>query len=177
MIIRFLCCLSIIVCFFPTFIRGINTAIADEKVTTAKEKAWYDDWNKGMAAAKKEKKPILVDFFSDHCGACKAMHTITFTAPEIKKRLSADWINIRINTSHIKSVTHEGKTMNYLELAKYFRVNGVPTYIFFDKEGKPVQSLFGYRDKKLFGPILDYMKDEAYKKGITFKEYSKSKEN
>jgi thioredoxin-related protein len=47
----------------------------------------------------------------------------------------------------------------------------VPTYIFLDKTGIPVQSIIGYMDKKKFGPVLDYMAGEFYKNNITFKQY------
>ncbi|MFC1693060.1 thioredoxin family protein [Candidatus Latescibacterota bacterium] len=162
------------------FISPINgetdVAFIEELSPSDSSKVWYDNWDEGMAAAKKEKKPVLVDFISDHCSACVSMDKHTFSAPEIRERLTADWVCIKVNTFHSqKSGTFDGKVMNYLKLSKYFRIVGVPTFIFFDKEGKPVQSLVGCKDKELFGHILDYMKDEAYKKGISFKEYRENK--
>ncbi|MBN1293970.1 MAG: thioredoxin family protein, partial [Candidatus Latescibacteria bacterium] len=99
---------------------------------------WYENWDEGMEAAKTENKPVLIDFMSDHCGACVAMEKNTFAAPEIKERLMSGWICIKINTSHSgKEGTFDGKTMNYYKLSKYFRVTGVPTFVFLDKELKP----------------------------------------
>ena len=34
---------------------------------SAAEVTWYDDWNKGMEAAKKEHKPVYVHFTADWC--------------------------------------------------------------------------------------------------------------
>jgi len=48
---------------------------------------------------------------------------------------------------------------------------------FIDKNGKPVQIISGrklldfYKDDTFLGFILDYMRDETYKKGISFREY------
>ena len=141
-------------------------------------KLWYEDWDAGMEAAIKDNKPILVDFYSDGCGACKAMHNKTFTEPGIIKLFKDYWICIRINTSHTdKYGTIDGKKMSYSDLARYYRVRGVPTYVFFDKERKPVQSVLGYKNSELFGFILNYIKEEVYKKGISFKEYRESKTN
>ena len=139
---------------------------------------WYGDWDEGITKAKAEKKPVLIDFVSDHCPGCELMDKETFAAKEIKDRLKQDWVSIRINVAHIhRNGSWNGKILNYYELSKLFRVTGVPTFVFLDKECKPVQSVAGYKDKDLFGTILDYIKDETYKKGISFKEYRESKTN
>ncbi|MFC1528547.1 thioredoxin family protein [Candidatus Latescibacterota bacterium] len=144
----------------------------DSTIAGKIDEIWYDDWDSGIAVAKAEKKPVLVDFSSDGCGACKAMHEKTFTSPEIKKRFTKDWICIKINTFHgYKRGTFNGKTLSYNKLAEYFRVQAVPTFLFIDRGNNPVQSVLGFKNSELFGIILDYMKDETYKKGITFKEY------
>ncbi len=172
-------------CFIVSLLMLVSPVNGETYVASAEElspsdssRVWYEDWDEGMATAKREKKLVLIDFIKDYCGGCVKMDKKTFSAPEIRKRLTADWVCIKVNVYHNhKSGTYDGDTLNYFALSKYFRVHELPTFIFFDKEGKPVQSLVGFRDKEIFGPILDYMKYEAYKKGITFKEYSKSIEN
>ncbi len=151
-------------------------ALSEENNTIENESIWYEDWDAGMANAEKEKKPVLVDFSTEWCGACKAMDKNVFTDSLIQKRLKEDWVSIKINPGHSnKTCTFKGNTMNYAQLAKYFRVVGVPAFIFIDKSGELVQSVVGYKDKEEFGLILDYMKDEAYKKGISFREYVKDR--
>jgi thioredoxin-related protein len=138
--------------------------------------SWYTDWDKGLEAAKKEQKPVIVDFYADWCVYCKKMEKETFTAPEIKKRLAEGWIAIKVDLGiRDKQGTFDGKTMTYPQLASYFGVNGLPTYLFIDKEGKPVYPYPGYVPKEQFGPMLDYFKEELYTKKIKLSDYVESK--
>jgi len=169
--------LTVVICF--SVFGAYEKKLVSAEITSIKyagfNNRWFDDWDDGIEAAKKEKKPVLIDFMSDHCGGCAEMDKQTFAAPEIKERLIPGWICIKVNTHHSgEKGSFNGKTMNYYKLSKYFRVKAVPTFVFLDTDSKPVQSIVGFRNKEIFGPILDYMKDEAYKKGISFKEYKKN---
>ena len=155
-----------------------KTISQSQKSTTEIEQIWYEDWDKGMNAAEKDHKPVLVDFCSGQ--TLTPEFQAAFSAPSIKTRLAEDWINIRIKTDNYeKTGTYNGKTMSYYEMIKYLRIRSRPALLFFDKNCKPVQIISGrklldfYKDDTFLGLILDYMKDEAYKKGISFKEYRK----
>ena len=55
-------------------------ALADNSGPT-----WYTNWDKAAAAAKKENKPILMDFTgSDWCGWCIKLHDEVFSKDEFK---------------------------------------------------------------------------------------------
>ena len=150
-------------------------AQSNTKAAVSTEFTWYLDWDEGMAAAKKEKKPVVVDFYADWCGYCKKMDKETFAAPEIKHRFVNGWIAIKIDIEDKnKTATVDGNTMTHAELVRYFRVTGFPTYLFIDKEGKPVSPYSGYVPKERFGQLLDYFKDEVYTKNIKFNEYIKN---
>ena len=162
-------------CFFALYAYPLS---AVEEAETANAFAaygddfrWLDDWDEGMALARKLDKPVIVYFTSASCGSCRAMEKHTFASEEIRERFTSDWICIRMKSLVKKTATFRGKQMSYSRLRKYLRVNGVPSYIFFDREGEPVQSVVGTKDIEEFGDILDYMRDEAYKKGVTFQEY------
>jgi thioredoxin-related protein len=63
--------------------------------------------------------------------------------------------------------------MSYRAFAVYFRVDSLPAFVFIDREGKPVQRVSGYWSADMFGPLLDYMQGEVYKRNIAFEEYLK----
>ena len=139
------------------------------------KKVWYEEWDEAMFAAKKEKKPVMVDFYTTSCPSCKAMHETTFLEPEIIDRFEREWIGIKFNCHKLDMKgTYKGKIMNYGEISQFFRIVYVPTFLFFDKNGEPVQLVVGYLEKDELGPFLDYMRDEVYKKNIKFSDYKKS---
>jgi len=173
--------------FFISCTNSSETAIAESKkaqnpastsdIKSVKNRrvTWYHDWDKGMAVAKREAKPVLIDFFAEWCKWCHVMDEQTFSAPGIKNRFIKSWITIRVNTEDKKHyATYDGKSMSYQNLSGYFQVKGLPSYLFIDKDGKPIYLLPGYVPKEQFGPLLDYMNDELYKKKVTFRDYLKS---
>ena len=134
---------------------------------------WFESWDDAVWVARNEKRPMLVDFYSDYCGPCRAMHEHVFPTSEIRERLARGWVCVRVNTSdHDRTAMHNGKTMTYQKLADYFRAHAIPTYIFFDRKGEPVQRAVGSYEKETFALILDYMFDEEYKRGVTFADYT-----
>ena len=136
---------------------------ADGKVID--DNGWYHDWNTGLAAAKEQGRPVLVDFYTDWCHWCDEMDEKTFADSEIKKKFADGWITIKIDAEdQAVSGTYKGDTLTYPQMAAAFGVTGYPAYVFIDKEGEPIHLLTGYREKEQFTVFLDYFKDEIYKK-------------
>ena len=156
---------------------------------------WYEDWNGGIAEAKKAQKPVYVHFTASWCVWCRRMEKETYSDPEISKRFSSDWITIKIDTEarnktgtfyidesaktilvYIKGEqgSFQEKTVPYKPLMNYFGGKGLPTLLFIDKRGKPIYPISSYVPKDQFGPILDYFRDEMYEKKIKLDDYIKS---
>lgn len=134
--------------------------------------AWQLDWDTGMAAARTAGKPVLVDFYTTTCPSCVWMDENVFSTPEIKNRFAQDWVIIKVNLYDERKATIDGNVLTYGKLRTHFRISGVPTLLFFDRAGNPVQRIVGGQKKETFALILDYMRDEAYAKNITFKDYT-----
>ena len=164
--------------------------------TTQATISWYTDWDTGMAEAKKNAKPVFVEFYADWCVYCKKMDKETFAAPEIEQRLSNDWVCIKIDTEarnksgsvYIDSKANETftyfpegienieeKTLPNNQLIGFFGGRGIPTLLFIDKTGKTIYPHAGFIPKEQFGPMLDYFRDELYSKNVNLGEYIKSK--
>ncbi len=116
-----------------------GTFAQNAKKKAASDDFWTTDWDKAIAAAKTQKKPIVVDFYTDWCGWCKKLDQETYAAPEIKKRLKDGWIGVKINPEDgTKKGTLDGAVVKYADIARKYNVRGYPTIIFLDKEGKEV---------------------------------------
>lgn len=160
--------------------RSNLSKLASDNVSDVK---WYSNWDEGMEAAKKADKPVLVHFTADWCVYCRKMKNETYSAPEIKKRFNNGWVTIMIDTDDKQSkgtvFVDEGekKAMAYIEeeqdsfqsesynhgqLLQFFGGMGLPTLLFVDKNGTPLQKISSFLPKEEFGVILDYFQQEAY---------------
>ena len=136
---------------------------------------WYD-FNTGYAEVKNAKKPAIIDFYADWCVWCKTMDSQTFANQKVSQKLSRDYIAIRINIEKNETILFEGKTYSAQEFAGYCGVEGLPTIVFMDKGGKLITRIPGYVKADIFLSLLDYIKDECYKKKVSFQDYMKQKE-
>ncbi len=116
------------------------------------------DYDKGMAMAKKENKPVYLHFFADWCGYCRKMERETFSREEVAEGLNGDFISIRVNADHDSS------------LARKYGVTGLPDNRFLDADGKQIYRIPGYMEPILFSFFMDYVTTESYKT-MGVKEY------
>lgn len=87
----------------------------------------------------KDNEVVLVDFFADWCGPCKALHpALAELATEYEGKAVISKINV--DTSP--------------ELAQQFSVRSIPALFYF-KNGEVVQRLSGLQSKHILGQNLD----------------------
>jgi len=105
---------------------------------------WLTDLPKAMGQAKAEKKMVLMDFTgSDWCPPCKALHKTVLTSTEFKSYADKNLVLVEVDFPRQKDQTEELKAANKA-LAKKYEIDGFPTVIVLDAEGKELTKKVGY---------------------------------
>jgi thiol:disulfide interchange protein DsbD len=94
-----------------------------------------------LATAKREHKPVVLDFYAQWCAPCKRMLTETFGDSKVS-RLLKECIVVKIDTDH------------YPEVARKFGVEGLPDIRFLADDGSEKQKLLDYQDAASFAKAL-----------------------
>ncbi len=106
---------------------------------------WDDDYAKSLVKAKSESKLVLLDFTgSDWCGWCIKLDKEVFSEKAFKDYAKANLILVELDFPRGKHQTAKLKEQNE-KLGKEYNVEGYPTIIVLNKDGKQVGKL-GYME-------------------------------
>lgn len=128
----------------------------------AEELQWLTDLPKAQTQAKSEKKLVMLDFTgSDWCGWCIKLHNEVFSKPEFSEYAKKNLVLVEVDFPHKKQQSEQLKKANAALQEKY-KIEGYPTIIVLDGEGKKVGEL-GYQPggPKAFIAELDKLKKKA----------------
>lgn len=132
---------------------------------------WHS-FTEGIQKAKAEKKPILVDFYTDWCTYCKKMEKETYSQKKLYEYLNKNFINIKVNAESQKKIKFAGKDVTEQELAMGFQVSSYPTMFFMASETETIGTAPGFIDADQFLVISNYVGSESYKK-MSLENYRK----
>ncbi len=133
---------------------ALGTAAMVGSAFSKELEGWSTDLDKAFAQAKKEKKPLLVEFTgSDWCPPCIAMRKNVFSKKEFVDAASKKFILVELDFPRGDEKLKE-KNDPY---AKEYKIEGFPTVILFDSEGKEFDRFFAseYPKTDLFLKHLD----------------------
>ena len=124
---------------------GILCALSACPVFAQPEKApavsWFTSYDEGMAAAKAEEKPVLIDFFAEWCVWCKKMDEDVYANKEVAQAL-AEFVCIRVDTEKDPRVA----------LAYY--AEALPRTIFLNVYGEITVDRSGFLPLEMFQDVL-----------------------
>jgi thioredoxin-related protein len=105
---------------------------------------WKTDYTAALAEAAKENKMVLLDFTgSDWCGWCIKLQKDTFSKSEFEKFAQESLVLVELDFPRGKTQSDELKKQNE-ELAEKFGVQGFPTLVLLDPQGKEATRNVGY---------------------------------
>ncbi|GHT14801.1 thiol:disulfide interchange protein DsbD [Bacteroidia bacterium] len=138
----------------------------------------FYDYEEGMEFARKNGKPVMVDFTGYGCVNCREMEAAVWSDPRVKGIIDNDYVLISLyvddktNLNEPIEITEFDKTRklkrvgdkwSYLQRHK-FGANAQPFYVLLDNTGKPIAPAYAY-DKNIDKYIQFLQKGiEEYKK-------------
>lgn len=126
----------------PTSLAAIAILALTAHAALAKP-GWVDDFDKGLAQAKTEKKIALADFTgSDWCIWCQRLDKEIFSQKEFKDYAKANLVLVEVDFPQTKPLP-KNKQEKHDALAKQYDIKGFPTVLVFDADGKKIGQL-GY---------------------------------
>ena len=112
--------------------------------TASAGEGWLTDLEAAKKQAAKENKAILVDFTgSDWCGFCIKLQKEVFSKEEFKKFAEKNLVLVEIDFPQRKKQPDEVKQANKA-LAKKYNIEGYPTIVLLDANGKELKRFEGY---------------------------------
>ena len=109
---------------------------------------WSTDLPKALAQAKTEKKAVLMDFTgSDWCPPCKALHKNVLVSKEFEDYAETKLVLVVVDFPKSKPQSDELKKTNEA-LSEKFGIEGYPTLILLDADGKQLKKDVGYGGAK-----------------------------
>ncbi|MFM8419191.1 MAG: thioredoxin family protein, partial [Verrucomicrobiota bacterium] len=106
--------------------------------------AWGTDYAAAQAQAKKEGKAILIDFTgSDWCGWCIKMKKESLDQKAFTDFAAKNVVLVEVDFPNKKALPEATKKQNN-DLKKQYKVNGFPTFVLIDADGKELGRQVGY---------------------------------
>jgi len=93
--------------------------------------SWRYNLLDALKTAKREQKPIMVDFYTDWCGWCKRLDKDTYGDSRVQK-LAGQFICVKVDGNR------------NADLIGKYNIRGYPTILFLDSNGNIVQQIPGY---------------------------------
>ena len=141
----------------------------DFNLHKAEVEAKYHDYEAGMAAAKAEGKPVMIDFTGFGCVNCRKMEAAVWTDPKVADMLNGKYVLISLYVddktplAEPMTVTENGQQRtlrtvgdkwSYLQRVK-FGANTQPFYVLIDNDGKPLAGSRSYDED--INAYIDYL--------------------
>lgn len=120
--------------FEPCMAQGKSKEDVPTDATTQSGIRFFQgSFQQALNEAKKQHKPLFVDFYAQWCGPCKRMAKTIFTQDSIGKYFNEKFISIQIDAEKPENVA----------IAKQYKIEAFPTLAFIANDGKAISISVG----------------------------------
>ncbi len=98
--------------------------------------SWFGELGPAVLKAKGERKPILVDFYSDTCLGCRRMDEVTYRRNEVMDLLGREFSTVKFNVKEPRA--------EFRELLRMVKPLFTPLLLFLDWSGTELRRSTGY---------------------------------
>ena len=136
--------------------------------------AKYMDYDAGMAYARQQGKPVMLDFTGYGCVNCRKMELAVWTDPKVSSLINDDFVLITLyvddktplqtpikvmENGKERTLRTVGDKWSYLQRVK-FGANAQPFYVLIDNEGNPLNKSYSYDED--IAKYVDFLETGLY---------------
>jgi len=99
--------------------------------------SWLTSEEEGVAKAKAENKPLLIDFGAEWCKGCKKLEQQTFPNPKVRAEAQR-FVSVKV-------AMDDDDDPQVIALKAKYKIVGLPTVIMLDKSGNEVSRLIDFK--------------------------------
>ena len=108
---------------------GSGAAGARERVRAAEGLAWLHDEEQALALARREGRPVIIDFWAEWCAACKELDRTAWADPRVREEASR-FVALKLDGT-------DGSDA-FQRVTEKYGIVGMPTVVFIDPRGREV---------------------------------------
>ena len=172
--------LAVFSCAQNSALDGVSNPNGSEAKGNGGEKLEWLNISEAGVKLQAQKRPILIDMYTDWCGWCKVMDKKTYTNTELIKYVSEKFYPVKLDAETRETINWNGKQFKFRsdykvnEFAVYLAGGELafPTTVIIPTDGTPPQAIPGYLKPEEMELILKYFGEGYYGK-TPFQEFQR----